>query len=208
MTSIRRLPLPLRLALMAVGLVAVGVVVLQPLGNPGPDLRGAGGERSAGFVPVGDTEDGGLPVAASAPELVGGGDPPLTDLSGRPVELADFAGRPIWIVFWATWCPPCRDEMPALSAAAQAYEDEGLVMLAVSVEEPIGDVQAFVDELDLGMRVLTDPRGRSSRRYAIFGLPTHYLIGRDGTIAWRQFGPLSAEEIDRRARDAVAPGGD
>ena len=54
------------------------------------------------------------------------------------------------------------------------------------------------------MRVLTDPRGRSTRQWAMFGLPTQYLVAPDGAIAWRQFGPLSAEEVDRRARDAVA----
>lgn len=205
-TVIRGLPPVLRAALLVAGLAAVALVAVQPIGSSGLAPATAGGDRSAGFVPLTGASATGLAVAAAAPALVAGGDPALTDLTGRPVELADFAGRPVWIVFWATWCPPCRDEMPALSAAAQAYADQGLVMLAISVEEPMGDVQAFVDELDLNMRVLTDPRGRSTRRYAIFGLPTHYLVSPDGSIAWRQFGPLSPEEIERRAREAVALG--
>jgi len=126
----------------------------------------------------------------------------VTDPRGQTLDLGAQDG-PVLLNLWATWCPPCRDEMPALSSAAEAYADAGLELLAISVEEPAGDVEAFVDELDLRMRVLTDPRGRSMRQWAVFGLPTHYLVAPDGTIAWRWFGPLDPSEIERRAREAI-----
>lgn len=182
-----------RLVLLLAGAVGLGAIAFQPLGGPGPSAAGARDGRSEGFVPLAGVSAAGLPTSTTAPSLVGAGDPPLTDL----------AGRPVWIVFWATWCPPCREEMPALSAVAEAHADDGLVILAVSVEEPNAVVEEFVAELDLRMRVLTDPRGRSMRRWAVFGLPTHYFVAPDGTIAWRWFGPLSADEIERRAREAL-----
>lgn len=200
--TLRSWPWPIRGLLAVAAVVVIGFLVVQPLG-PGPAPGTQAGERSDGFVPLSGATSAGLSAGTAAPGLVGPGEPALTDLAGRPVQLADLAGRPVWIVFWATWCPPCRDEMPALSSAAEAYADAGLELLAISVEEPAGDVEAFVDELDLRMRVLTDPRGRSMRQWAVFGLPTHYLVAPDGTIAWRWFGPLDPSEIERRAREAI-----
>lgn len=196
---------PVRGLLAVAAVAVVGYLVVQPIDPGSLPIPGSGmGERSEGFVPLSGAMGAGLVTRTDAPELVGSGEPALTDLAGRPVQLADFAGRPVWIVFWATWCPPCRDEMPALSAVAEVHADSGLAVLAISVEEPAGEVEAFVDELDLRMRVLIDPRGRSMRQWAVFGLPTHYLLAPDGTIAWRWFGPLDPDEIDRRARQAVS----
>lgn len=202
--AVRSWPWFARYLLLAAAVAVIGFLVVQPVGPglPPAPVTGAG-ERSEGFVLLSGATSTGLSADTSAPDLVGPGEPALTDLAGRPVDLADFEGRPVWIVFWATWCPPCRDEMPALSAAAEAHADAGLVLLAISVEEPAVEVKAFVDELDLRMRVLTDPRGRSMRQWAVFGLPTHYLVAPDGTIAWRWFGPLDPAEIERRAREAV-----
>lgn len=205
--AVRSWPLPIRGLLVVAAGALIGFVAVQPLGQNLSPVPGTGaGDRSEGFVPLSGATSTGLSAETAAPDLVGTGEPALTDLAGRPVELADLAGRPVWIVFWATWCPPCKHEMPALSAAAETYADAGLVMLAISVEEPTGEVEAFVGELDLRMRVLTDPRGRSMRQWAVFGLPTHYLVAPDGSIAWRWFGPLDPEEIDRRAREAVDAG--
>lgn len=204
---VRSWPLPIRGVLVVAAVSLIGILAVWPLGQGLSPAPGTGpGDRSEGFVPLSGAASTGLSAETAAPDLVRPGEPALTDLAGRPVELADLAGRPVWIVFWATWCPPCKDEMPALSAAAETYADAGLAMLAISVEEPTGEVEAFVDKLDLRMRVLTDPRGRSMRQWAVFGLPTHYLVAPSGSIAWRWFGPLELDEIDRRARQAVGLG--
>lgn len=199
-----------RAALVVLGSIGAAIVLLAPIDLGVGDRPGNATAVAEGFVPLSEASGTGLATTAPAPELVGAGEPPLLDLDGREVQLLDFRGRPVWIVFWATWCPPCREEMPALSAAAQAYADRGLVMLAINVEEPPAVAEAYVTELGLDMTVLSDPRGRSMRAWGVFGLPTHYLVGPDGTIAWRSFGPLSSAEIERRAADATrmtTPGG-
>lgn len=205
----RAVPISARALLLVLAAIGATIVLVAPIDLSVADRPGTATAIADGFVPLGEASGAGLAAAAPAPELVGAGEPPLLDLDGREVRLLDFRGRPVWIVFWATWCPPCREEMPALSAAAEAYADQGLTMLAINVEEPPAVAEAYVTELGLDMTVLSDPRGRSMRQWGVFGLPTHYLVGPDGTIAWRSFGPLSSAEIERRAADAtrvITPG--
>ena len=130
---------------------------------------------------AGATTDGRLPapqVGFPAPGFT------LPDLSGMDVNLADLQGRVVVLNFWASWCPPCRAEMPAFEQAFRKYEDQGLVVLAVNAshQDPFGDMQAFLEPLAPTFTILRDATGAVNRLYAITSLPTTFFIARDGTI--------------------------
>ncbi len=119
----------------------------------------------------------------------------VQDVQGDTVRLADFAGQVILLNVWATWCPPCRREMPSMERLYRAHRGDGLRVVAVSVDEPAGGrtmrelVAEFVDAYDLTFPVLLDPGGRSVELvYGTPGLPTTFLIDRDGRIRRRLVG--------------------
>ena len=125
----------------------------------------------------------------------------LPDLSGQGLELADTQGQVVLLNFWASWCPPCRAEMPAFEQMYRNYRDQGLVVLAVnaSFQDPPADMQAFLDSLAYSFPVLRDERGTVNRLYAISSLPTTFFIGRDGTIREVVIGgPLTEAGISAR----------
>jgi peroxiredoxin len=113
----------------------------------------------------------------------------LPGLDGRPVTLDSYRGKVVLLHFWATFCVPCRDEMPALDDLWQQYGNDGLVVLGIAADRgSIGVVRDFVTEFGLGFPVLHDKSGSVRNRYEVTGLPTTYLIGRDGRISGRATG--------------------
>jgi thiol-disulfide isomerase/thioredoxin len=123
---------------------------------------------------------------------------PLVDLDGQAVDLASYAGRPVWVVFWASWCPPCQQETPDLQAAFEAGQGTGLGLVAVNVQETAGIAADYAERYGLTYRIALDPTAGAFRGWGVFGLPTHYFIDRDGRIVDRWFGPLPLAEMERR----------
>jgi cytochrome c biogenesis protein CcmG, thiol:disulfide interchange protein DsbE len=124
----------------------------------------------------------------------------LKTLDGKRYHLADLKGKPVLINVWASWCPPCRDEMPAIQAAYVRYKDKGLVVLGMDflVQDSLKDVKLFVDTLKLTFPILLDETGAvSGDRYGVRGLPTSFLIDRNGVIRRTKIGAMSPEEINR-----------
>jgi peroxiredoxin len=161
-----------------------------------------------------------LAALALAPALAGAGElkalkGPLTagdfvarDLAGRAVKFGELRGKVVLLNFWATWCPPCRKEMPAMERLHQRYKDRGLVVLALSQDQASSqEVRAFVDDLELTFPVWHDRDGLVGRQYSIRGVPTSYLIGRDGRIAYRALGEYDWDgEAARRVVEALLGG--
>jgi thiol-disulfide isomerase/thioredoxin len=112
----------------------------------------------------------------------------LHDLAGRPVRLADFRGRVVFLNFWATWCAPCREEIPALQTLARDLAARGLVVLAVNYEERPDVVRAFARDTDLGLAVLLDADGAAARQYRVTGLPASFFVDRGGALVGSVFG--------------------
>jgi cytochrome c biogenesis protein CcmG, thiol:disulfide interchange protein DsbE len=110
----------------------------------------------------------------------------MTDLHGQSVSLADTRGQVVLINNWATWCPPCREEMPALEAFYQKYQDRGFVVIAIDAGEPAKDVQEFVERLGLTFPVWLDPDQEALKTFRNPALPSSYLVDREGTVrlAW------------------------
>jgi len=113
-------------------------------------------------------------------------------LEGDTVGLSEYEGQVVLLNVWATWCAPCRQEMPSMERLYQTYGDDGLRVVAVSIDaragstdefgRPGGDLEAFADRHDLTFTILHDPRGRIRDVYQTTGVPESFVIGKDGVI--------------------------
>ena len=112
----------------------------------------------------------------------------LPDLTGKKIQLKDYRGKLVFLNFFATWCGPCRQEMPGMERLFRAYRDKGLVVLAVNIEQSPKTIRPFVQELKLSFPVLLDADGSVSHDYGIRALPVSFLVGRDGNLLWRAMG--------------------
>ena len=125
-------------------------------------------------------------TGTSAPDFV------ASDLACNQVSLSDYEGRVVLVNVWATWCAPCRNEMPSMQRLYEALGDTDFEILAVSIDalagqtsadgQPGGNLKAFADELGLTFPLLHDPEGRIQRIYQTTGVPETFLVGRDGLI--------------------------
>jgi cytochrome c biogenesis protein CcmG/thiol:disulfide interchange protein DsbE len=106
----------------------------------------------------------------------------LDTLDGQTITLSDLQGQVVLINFWASWCLPCREEMPAIQRVYEQYRDQGFVVLAVNLQEQDAHVAAFVDQLELTFPVLMDRDGDVFDRYRIMALPSTFFVDRAGVI--------------------------
>jgi thiol-disulfide isomerase/thioredoxin len=104
----------------------------------------------------------------------------LPDPAGKKISLKDFRGRLVMLNFWASWCVPCREEMPAMERLYQEFRNKGFVVLGVNVRDKREDAFALMKELGVTYTVVFDPPGRWMLAYGAWGLPNTYLIGPDG----------------------------
>jgi peroxiredoxin len=112
------------------------------------------------------------------------------DLEGQAVRLSAYRGQVVLVNLWATWCPPCREEMPSMEKLHQRLREKGFVLLAVSEDEGgAGVVRPFVEQMRLTFRVLLDPGGDVGRKYGVWGYPESFLVDREGRIVERVIGP-------------------
>lgn len=123
-------------------------------------------------------------VGAVAPDFS------LTNLNGETITLSQFRGQPVVVNFWATWCVPCRREMPAFQKAFEVHQGQGLVILALNLEEDAALVEPFVDELGLDFEILYDSQGQVRQEYQVTGLPRTLFIDRHGIIKHIQVGEV------------------
>ena len=108
----------------------------------------------------------------------------LKTLDGKAITLSDLRGKVILVNIWASWCPPCRAEMPAIERVYQAYKEKGFEVLAVdsTVQDTLDGAKSFVLENKLGFPILLDETGLVTRLYRIQSLPTSFFVGTDGVI--------------------------
>jgi len=112
----------------------------------------------------------------------------LKNLDGEFVSLSDFKGRVVMINFWATWCPPCRKEMPSMQRAWEVYQKNNVMMLAVHIGGDVDEIWSFVSEFNLDFPVLIDADSKVSNAWPILGIPTSFIIDKQGRIAYRAIG--------------------
>jgi peroxiredoxin len=148
----------------------------------------------------GTTESGVAPLIPDTSDLPEVGDPApdfeLLGVNGETVRLSDYLGRPVILNFWATWCAPCRLEMPELQRAQAEFGDDGPVVLTINQEESAEQVTEFFDEVGLTLPALLDSEAEVGAAYGAFFLPTTVIIGPDGAVAAIHRGIISREELD------------
>lgn len=113
----------------------------------------------------------------------------LPDLDGREVRLSDLRGKVVLLNFWATWCKPCKEEMPSMEELYQILKEKDFAMLAVSIDKKSSDIKPFKEELKLTLPILHDRWGSVDRRYKLTGVPETYIIDQNGILAEKIIGP-------------------
>lgn len=167
------------LTMMGVGLVTTGIIALLLI-NDQP-ASGASFEFSA--VPA--------EVNFSAPDLR------LVTLEGMPATLNEYTGRVVLVNLWATWCPPCRAEMPTLQAFYEKHQEDGFVLLAINQEETHDVVEPFVQELGLTFPIWLDINYLAQQKFNAAGLPSSYVIDRSGRVRLMWIGGISRRNLDK-----------
>lgn len=128
----------------------------------------------------------------------------LSTLEGERVQLADFRGQAVFLNFWASWCGPCRAEMPDIDRVLQEYKDDGLIVLAVNNGERFAPAKRFIDDLQVDFTIVgLDPSQEIIGRFRIVAMPTSIFIDENGVIVRIHAGLATADQIDQFAREAL-----
>lgn len=112
----------------------------------------------------------------------------LNDMKGNTVTLYSLKGKVVLLDFWGTWCSPCKEEFPELDALYKKYGKDGLEVVGISVDKSESNVAEFLKKWPVSFTVLTDTTGDVPESYALPGMPTGYIIGKDGVIRFRHIG--------------------
>ena len=129
----------------------------------------------------------------------------LQTLDGKTVKLSDYRGKPVLLNFWATWCGPCRYEIPFLDQVNAVYSQKGLVMLAVDLGEDAATVSNFMVTENVSLPVLLDTDKSVAQKYTIVGIPTTFLVDTDGILRYKKVGAFQDKTEIENALSLVIP---
>lgn len=131
-------------------------------------------------------------VEYPAPELT------LTDLKGVTRSLADYRGTVVLVNLWATWCGPCKEEMPALQAFHDKYDNDGFTVVAINDGDPMADVLQFVEDFELTFPIWLDPTYIATEQaFKTLGLPSSYVIDRSGAVRLQWVGGIDRRMLEK-----------
>ncbi len=119
----------------------------------------------------------------------------LKDLNGKELSLSDLKGKKVFLNFWATWCPPCRAEMPEIEKIYQETKNSDLVIVAVEIGEPLNTVKTFIDSNKYNFKVLLDSDQSVSSQYGITAIPASYFIDAEGNIISKNVGAMNIDQM-------------
>jgi len=181
-----RIKTALPMFLIGIGLITLSIVgfLMWPGTNQSEAETQAPATRSEGpsSIPIS--------VEYPAPALT------IIDLEGRPVSLQDYLGKVILVNNWATWCPPCKAEMPALQEYYEAHKDQGFMIVAIEAGDEPSSIKQFVDEYSLTFDVLADPNMLALAVFRNDGLPNSYVIDREGVVRLAWTGAISLSMLE------------
>lgn len=169
--------------ILGMGLILLGMAafVAWPRGATSSEASASNGSST---VPAA--------VNYAAPDLA------LSDLDGVEHSLADYRGQVVLVNLWATWCPPCKAEMPTLEAYYQAHQPDGFVTFAVNDGDPADAVTAFVDQYNLSFPVLLDPTYQATdHAFKTRNLPSSFVIDREGNVRLRWVGEIDRATLEK-----------
>ena len=171
--------------------------------GPSPIASGPSAQPSAG----GSAGPSGPSGSAAGLFHVGEPAPALSvpQVGGGTIDLANLRGKPVWVNFMGTYCPPCLDEFPLMNGFAARYADDGLVVLAIDVKEEEGTVAAFAESLSATFPIGLDADGSAQARWEALALPVHFWVDKDGIIRDGALGGIGPD-IMARGLSAIMPG--
>jgi len=164
------------LILIGAGLIVLGLVAANVISN---------GNLSNEYSVIPSA------VNFSAPDLT------LNDLSGRSVSISDYNQQIVLINNWATWCPPCKAEMPTLSKYFKEHSHQGFILIGIDAGDPADEVASFMDEYDLTFPILLDPSNKSLIAFHNDNLPSSYVIDLTGTVVFAWTGPINTTMLEK-----------
>ncbi len=189
---------PSRPGWAVLGLLATFVLLaVQGCTSSTQDIRGGRLEATGAIgVDAGDLEPA-PEIGRLAPAFT------LADLEGNPVSLSDFQGKAVFINFWATWCPPCRAEMPEIEAIYQKYRDQDVAVIGVDLFEPEDKVREYVQRGGFSWTFVIDTTGEVTRKYGISALPTSFFLDSQGIIRAVNIGPMTEKLMEAKLAEAT-----
>lgn len=150
------------------------------------------------IAPLAHRDMSGRGTRRSAPDFS------VTDLSGRKLTLADYRGKVVMFNFWATWCGPCREEIPDFVELQNRYRNQGLTILGISMDDDPAPVREFYERYRMNYPVAMGNDALADRFGGILGLPTTFLIGRDGRIFAKQSGAADVELFEETVKKLLS----
>ena len=188
------------------GWLVIGLLgaACSPPANPAATSAADPAATSAAAPAAGEAGSAGASTEAVTPAPFAGRPAPnftLKTTDGKTSELAGRRGRPVIVNFWATWCGPCRTEMPELQAFYDDHHPKGLELIAVNIQESAEEVIQYRQMLGITFPTVLDRDGSVTRQYLIRGVPSTFFIDAQGTIRQVQIGPLNRKGLnDKLAR--------
>lgn len=175
-------PSPRNRSIIPIILLGLGLILIAASGFY--ILQDAALQNDLSTVPI--------EVNFPAPELT------LSDIHGKPRSLADYRGQVVLVNLWATWCPPCKDEMPTLQAFYNKHKADGFVIIAINDGDPATDVLQFVEEYQLSFPVWLDPSYIATEQaFRTLNLPSSFVIDREGIVRQTWVGGISRKMLDK-----------
>jgi len=183
---------PVALIATGVGIILIGLAALLLL------------PKENSFANAGSVQDGyssiPMEVEYEAPELT------LTNLDGEEESLTDYHGQVVLVNLWATWCPPCKEELPVLQAYYEEHKGEGFVILGIDSQEPAEDVQKFIETTSIAnitYPIWIDERGDAGIAFSSFSLPASFVIDREGTVRLAWTGAISKAMLEEHITPVI-----
>jgi|GEM_PF-1982585 len=173
--------------------ILIALVALSTLGFTLAYASGMGDKEAVPLYEV-PAETQGLEVAPIKSSIAP--DFKLQDLGGDEVQLSNFRGHPVLINLWATWCGPCRLEMPAIQDRFELSEEDGFVVLVVDFDKPVSEVKDFRDTLGLTFQILLDPGANVQKLYRNRTYPTSFFVDESGLIQVHHIGLMTDRQLD------------
>jgi len=147
-----------------------------------------------------------LPLRAAAPAPVAAPGWKLKDVDGKPVDLGEFKGKVVILDFWATWCPPCRTEIPGYIVLQRKYAADGLVVIGVSVDtDGPAPVKKFMKEFGINYTIVMADDDIQNAYGPLLGYPTTFIIDRDGVIRDKKLGRMPAADFEKMVLAVLRP---
>ena len=180
---------PIGMIAVGIGIILIGIAALFMLPKDDAAADGGSAQQEYSSVPA--------PVEYDAPELT------LTNLSGAEESLADYEGQVVLVNLWATWCPPCKEELPVLQQYYEDHVDEGFVIIGIDFGEPEDAVAAFIESSNLTYPIWIDEGSESGLAFNSYSLPASFVIDRDGTVVLAWTGAISQAMLEKHVTPVI-----